>query len=452
MQRRSAVMTLATLSVMGHNLPAQVPDDSPRSVRTAPVPADPAVPAAPAAVAQDSRLLIAQALSMAIEGDRLQGLALQGVQPTAYVAVENQPDIAGTTAAAPPIVNGRRAPGAVTGTSRDPDAPNSNSAAGAPRVGEAGTGTSGSPAGDAGSGLSTYGRYPTTTATERRTVTGGPNSNSATDAPRAGDAGTGTTGSPAGDAGSGLSTYGRYTPRIARSAPATTAAATTAPANVRTAGTAVAEPVPGRPTATQLGQHSGPLLERARIAFDSSERLLRQAKSADPETERFYRAVDRYVNTLRSLNGASNVATDPNGAEVTATTPRAVVPPTPRADTRSVALINLGLKQALEAFEIRQMVRLMGANTAGTRALLEHARHLDDEGQQLLSTGITNDDSRRLDPVGTPVPSGARPIDAPAERGALTINDPWTDARLLSEQSREVVQALRALDADTTTR
>src|SRR4051794_28676730 len=105
---------------------------------------------------QEARALIAHGLSMAIEGSMLQSLAMQGGRGMGNAAAMAP---AGAKAAGP---GGVTAPGgaAAPGVTTDFDRGRLDPYGGPPRPGEAGTGTAGSPAGTAGSGIYTYGRDP----------------------------------------------------------------------------------------------------------------------------------------------------------------------------------------------------------------------------------------------------------------------------------------------------
>jgi len=143
--------------------------------------------------------------------------------------------------------------------------------------------------------------------------------------------------------------------------------------DVAVAGTGAVAAAAGRATAaaTPLGQA---LRQDARRAFDASDRLFRAA-AVDGASSRFYRAANRYVTTLRLLGGpASNP--DGNGADSS---------PLSAADLAALTVVNHGVKEALDAFQLRQMVRDQGSSgSEASRALLDHARRMEAESQMAI--------------------------------------------------------------------
>jgi len=228
------------------------------------------------------------------------------------------------------------------------------------------------------------------------------------------------------------------------------------------------------------GQSSQQLQQHARNAFDASEKLLRQAESAGGANGRFYRAANRYATTLRTLGGASSgrgsagggAAAGAAGASGTNGDSMGGV------DLTSVTLINHGVKEALDSLQLKQMVRMMGAETDAGRALMEHAQQMDSESRQAIESLAMGDGSDRPDATGSGRQGGNR-SDAGAARPGATgagragagagLSDGTTtnpggagaagdraDAAggrggvmsLLVQQSREVLQAIRELDGD----
>jgi hypothetical protein len=305
---------------------------------------------------QDTRLLIAHGLAMAIEGSTLQGLALQG---------GGSMGSAGTSG--PGGATGAGATG-LSGTGRT-GSTGSGAAilgggaggTGTPRVGEAGTGTGGSPAGSAGSGLATFGRDPDT----------------------AGTPGAGTSGAAAGAPGTGR-----------------TAATGAATSDTAAPGRGMAGPAGGGRSMMLGGQSSDQLQQHARRAFEASESLLRQAQNGGGETERFYRAANRYAATLRTLGGASSGRGGAGGGVSAATAANTGGDSMNGIDLTSMTLINHGVKEALDSLQLKQMVRMMGGETAAGRALMDHARQMDAEGQQAIDALAMGGSSQRTDAIG----------------------------------------------------
>ncbi|MFO0951702.1 MAG: hypothetical protein U0835_11255 [Isosphaeraceae bacterium] len=204
----------------------------------------------PVVAGPDARVRIAHGLAMAIEGSTLQELAVQSGRAAA---------VPGTTGAA------------------------GNVPAGVPRVGEAGTGTLGSPAGSAGSGVSTYGRDlspagPGATAAGGTTTPARERQNPLPVNPEAIAPGS-TEKLP------GVGVTGRNGAR------ATTSASFNAIAPSGRPG-ADSGAVAGR-MAAALSAQPEQLMQEARLSFEASDNLLRAVDDSSPATERFRLAAER---------------------------------------------------------------------------------------------------------------------------------------------------------------
>jgi len=235
------------------------------------------------------------------------------------------------------------------------------------------------------------------------------------------------------------------------------------------------------------GQSSEHLQQHARNAFEASERLLSQAANGGGGTERFYRAASRYATTLRTLGGASSGRGGAGGGVSATTTSGTGGDLLSGIDLTSVTLINHGVKEALDSLQLKQMVRMLGSETAAGRALMDHARQMDAESRQAIDALALGDGSNRSDAIGSgrqgsnppdagvtgPGTTGAgRPINSglgggasitPGGAAATTLSGGTAGGalgagagggrgaavQLLVQQSREVLQAIRELDGDS---
>jgi len=146
------------------------------------------------------------------------------------------------------------------------------------------------------------------------------------------------------------------------------------------------------------GRSSEQLQQHARNAFEASERLLGQASNGGSGTERFYRAANRYATTLRTLGGVSSGR---GGGATAATTSGTGGDSMHGGDLTSITLINHGVKEALDALQLKQMVRMIGAETTAGRALMDHARQMDGESAQAIDAFAQGDGSDRSDASGS---------------------------------------------------
>lgn len=277
---------------------------------------------------QDAQMLVAHGLAMAIEGSTLQGIAMQS---------GGQGGAAGST---------RGSGAGASGTS---------GLGGNPGTGGANTVIP-------GAGLSTPGGTVAVTPGAGLATPGGTVADvSATGTLAVGGRGAGAT-PGAGGAGAGA------TPGAGGAV--TGAAGTAAPG----AG------VGGRPM-MMPGQSAEQLREHARRAFEASDKLLRQAAGTGGSTDRFYRASNRYATTLRSLGGQASARGGSGGDAATSGMGAVAMS---GADLTSVTLINHGVKEALDSYQIKQMVRHMGDQGEAARTLMDHARQMDSESQQAI--------------------------------------------------------------------
>jgi len=203
---------------------------------------------------------------------------------------------------------------------------------------------------------------------------------------------------------------------------------------------------------TMGGQSSEQLQQHARNAFQASEMLLRQAENAGGATDRFYRAANRYATTLRTLGGAL-AARDGSGAG-------AGVPATTGAgaggdfmnsmDLTPFVLINHGVKEALDALQLKQMVRMMGGESAGARALMDHASQMDAASRQAIDALAMGDGSLRPDATGAGAAGAVRPgSTGPGGGMSGAVGGRGAALQMLVQQSREVLQAIRELDGNS---
>jgi len=211
------------------------------------------------------------------------------------------------------------------------------------------------------------------------------------------------------------------------------------------------------------GQSSQQLQQHARNAFEASERLLRRAEDAAGANERFYRAANRYATTLRTLGGASSGrGGEGAGAAGTGGDPMGVV------DLTAVTLINHGVKEAVDSLQLKQMVRMMGAETDRGRALMEHARQMDSESRQAIESLAMDDGSDRQNATGSGRRDANRPDAGAVGTGSAGVGRAGTGSSdgttttggagaaggrgavvaSLAQLSREVLQAIRELDDD----
>ena len=165
-------------------------------------------------------------------------------------------------------------------------------------------------------------------------------------------------------------------------------------------------------SATQLQQH-------AQRAFQASDQLLRRSAEGGGSNEKFYQAATRYASTLKSLGGQSSGRGDAAGAGagtsggsrsgLGASATGASGTSTPGTgtsgsslggssgamsagggmiggtDLTSVALINHGVKEALDSMQIKQMVRMMGSSDSpAAQQLLSHAREMDTDSREAI--------------------------------------------------------------------
>jgi len=175
-------------------------------------------------------------------------------------------------------------------------------------------------------------------------------------------------------------------------------------------------------SATQLQQH-------AQRAFQASDQLLRRSAEGGGSNEKFYQAATRYASTLKSLSGQSSgrgdaagagagtsggsrsglgaSATGASGTSTSGTVASGTSTPGTGTsgsslggssgamsagggmiggtDLTSVALINHGVKEALDSMQIKQMVRMMGSSDSpAAQQLLSHAREMDTDSREAL--------------------------------------------------------------------
>jgi len=234
------------------------------------------------------------------------------------------------------------------------------------------------------------------------------------------------------------------------------------------------------------GQSAEQLQQHARNAFEASEKLLGQAANGGGESERFYRAANRYATTLRTLGGASAGRGGAGGGVSATTTSGTGADTMSGVDLTSVTLINHGVKEALDSLQLKQMVRMMGRETAAGRALMDHARQMDAESRQAIDALAMGDGSNRPDAIGSGGRSSTSDAGATGATGAGTAGvgrtgdtGPGAGASItpggaataggasglgsgagagggrgaavqqLVQQSREVLQAIRELDGDS---
>jgi len=111
------------------------------------------------------------------------------------------------------------------------------------------------------------------------------------------------------------------------------------------------------PSVMELHRH-------ATRAFEASDRLIKEAAKAGTEkrTARFQAAAARYAATLRELSDQHD-----------------------RITTTPILVLNHGVKEALDALELRRMVRTMASpDTPAARALLSQASELETESLQTV--------------------------------------------------------------------
>ncbi|WP_422930028.1 hypothetical protein [Singulisphaera sp. PoT] len=176
--------------------------------------------------------------------------------------------------------------------------------------------------------------------------------------------------------------------------------------------------------------------QHARNAFAASDRLLRQAAD-DPSVERFYRAANRYIATLKTLSEPAFRAGESGDVVPTAPNP---------ADIISIGLINHGVKEALDALALKQLVLLMKADTPEGRTLLDHAQKMDAESRQAIDSVDRLEAVTDLNPAGRALPAGN-------QLGVVVTNTGGSNGagvRMLADQSRELLQTIRELGRGTT--
>jgi len=233
---------------------------------------------------------------------------------------------------------------------------------------------------------------------------------------------------------------------------------------------------------TALGLTSEQLRGHARRAFQASERLLRQAEDAGAGADRFFAAANRYAATLRTLGDTATPPGELGG-------PPPVAPAEFAAgvvDPGTISLINHSMKEALDALQLKRMVRALGESSQASRALMTHAQQMDDESWQTIdalaggapvrtteTTGnLSGSPGRSTAPVTDPAAAaegrptsalqlgGGRPTvsgttttaTAPAVTTGTALSRSNAAVQQLVQQSRDVLQAIRELDRDTTTR
>jgi len=228
------------------------------------------------------------------------------------------------------------------------------------------------------------------------------------------------------------------------------------------------------------GQSAEQLRQHARSAFEASETLLRQAANGGGSTDRFYRAANRYASTLRSLGGLASsrggTSGDNTGAAGSSGPGGGA---RSRADLASVAVINHGVKEALDSLQIKQMVRTMGGEGDAARVLRDHARQMDSESLQAIEgfsrggggrsggsgtgaagaggTGTTGAGTSDAATSGRGTPgaatSGSGRSGDTATTGVATSGagggDQGGNIESLAQQAQEVLEAIRELDRST---
>jgi len=113
-------------------------------------------------------------------------------------------------------------------------------------------------------------------------------------------------------------------------------------------------------------------------------------------------------------------------------------------DRSSVSLVNHGVKQALDSFQLKQMIRTIGTDTAAGRALMDHARQMDAESGQAIDSVAVSDAAMGGLPGGFTV--GGVASTAPGAAPGMGGGGRGTEVQLLVQQAREVLHAIRELD------
>lgn len=305
--------------------------------------------------------------------------------------------------------------------------------------------------------------------------------------------GTGTGAGRTGDlgvtGGSGITPSGEFSPTTGTSGTGTARPGGTdvgATSSARVGGAGVGDPR-GTPSVgggvPSLGWSATELYRHAVRSFEASDRLFREASQGGAgSADRFQTASQRYAKILRSLGGLeiarrgagspdaagagtartdSTVtragATSTSGSPATAGTPGAggaagsatATGPgnrtradegrgmTDSATAATVAVLNQGVKEALDSMHLKRLVRTMGSpNSAAARALLAHSREMDAESQQTIESVITAANARRGERGAA---AGERGDEAGGQDGPT---------QMLANQAREILTALREMSGE----
>ena len=219
---------------------------------------------------------------------------------------------------------------------------------------------------------------------------------------------------------------------------------------------------PGRGTGqgglVQLQQQARRSFRNSYELMKTSNRLLRagtETRDDRATSSRFYAAANLYANTLYTIARETfgwQAGWEPNdrspadqGGESTVH-PGATGARLSTADLATVTLINYSVKESLNAFELNQSLRNLGAGDAAAQSLREHARAMAADSRQSVEQILASLKERTE--AGTPA-AGAD-ANAPGNRTAGEGHASWSGTQVqgLAQQAREVVRMLEELGGE----